>query len=722
MDNPIKNPQTNFIVEGESDETNLNLRHYWHVILERRWLVIVTFISVFILALIYVFKAPRVYRATSRLQIDREYENVLNTTDGFVADSREQDYLQTQYKNLLSRSLIEQVSNKLNLYEDPRYADNLNKLQAVMDDITVTPIRLSRLVDVSVEHTDPKQAQLIANTLVETFIQNNLDHKMEKSLSALHYLQTEAATMENKVTDAEKRVQEYKEEIDTVSLDKDQDMVLQTLNQTRQDLAQAEIEATAAQSVAADVEEAVKNEIPLTSIPQISKDPRIAGLQTELDKLNAQLEALLVKYKDKWPDVQKLRQNIAAIEESIQNRAKELYRTIQLEAEQKWDKVENLKTLAAGKEQQALQLNQYRIEYDNLSRRAEQQRLAFKTVLSRMEEVNITSKSKTNNMRQVDPAALPLYPVKPRIILTLLLGIVGGCAAGIGLAFFVNYLDDSVKTQDDVETYLKLAFLGYIPNIKTNSLIERDLQSHLYPQSSAAESFRTLRATISLMPRGDDYHVVALTSTIPSEGKSLVASNLAIVFAQTGLRTVLLDADLRRPSVHKAFQLHSPTGLSGFLNNEITDPASIVQSCEVPNLDVVCCGAAPDNPSEMIGSRKMTEFLKFLREKYDRIVVDCPPVSAVSDPLILAAKADGVVFVSKFNKIRREHARRTIQRIQDAGIRILGVILNDIDFEGRDSYYYSYYYYQNRYYASHYRTANSDDRKSNGKPKAELRT
>jgi polysaccharide biosynthesis transport protein len=305
--------------------------------------------------------------------------------------------------------------------------------------------------------------------------------------------------------------------------------------------------------------------------------------------------------------------------------------------------------------------------------------------------------------------------VKPRIVLTIIAGIVGGLMVSLALAFFVSYLDDSIKSQDDVETHLRLPFLGYIPNIKTNSVVERDLQAHLHPQSNAAEGFRTIRATIALTHKAEKFRVLSVTSTIPSEGKSLVASNLAIVHAQTGLKTLLVDADLRRPSVHKAYQLHSPVGLSAFLTKETEKIDDMIHHTEVPNLDVICCGAVPATPSELVGSPRMAEFLALMRGRYDRVVLDCPPISAVSDPLIISAMSDGVVYVTKFNKIRREHGRRSVQRIQNAGIHILGVVVNDIDFEGRDSYYYSYYYYQNRYYASHYKT--SPKAKNPGKEK-----
>ena len=701
-------PQNGMHNLADDEEANLNLRHYWHVVLERRWLVITIFISVMILTLIYLFKAKNVYEATATIQIDREYDNILNTSEGFLADSREQDYLQTQYKNLASRALLQSVITQLDLDKDERYSGKVNKhpAEALLDDIKITPIRLSRLVEVSAEHTSPATAKQIADTLVDTFVQRNLDQKIGKSMAVLTQLRNEAGVLQDKVTEAQRRIQDYKEEVGSISLEKSQvDIVVQALNNSRLALSVAENDAATTQSIAEETEDLFMNhEVPLSEIPRIADDLQIAQQNIQLAEYEAELEGLLVRYKDKWPAVMVIRQKIAATKQTILEQSKEIYRTITYNARQAASRVEALKGEVNEKTNEQLKLDSLRIQYDELVRKSDQAQLAYQMVLSRIEELSITGRSASNNMTVRDYSVEPYKPVKPRIVLTLLLGIVGGCAIGVGFAFFVNYLDDSIKTQDDVETYLRLPFLGYVPNIKTDSIVERDLQAHLYPQSTAAESFRTLRATVSLMPKSDSYKVLAMTSTIPSEGKSLVASNLAIVFAQTGLKALLIDADLRRPSVHKAFQLHAPQGLTDFLRGDIENYKEIVQTSEVPNLDVICCGAIPDNPSELIGSKKMSDFMKTIRGDYDRIVLDCPPVSAVSDPLVLAARSDGVVFVNKFNKIRREHARRSIQRIQDAGIHILGVALNDIDFEGKDSYYYSYYYYQNRYYASHYKS------------------
>src|SRR3989442_1644038 len=657
---------------------------------------------------IYLFKATRIYQATTRIQIDRESDNVLNIKDVFSVDGREQDYLQTQYKNLQSRTLIESVVGKLKLDKDPRYAKSVDLSRAVSDDITIAPIRLSRLMDVKVQHPNPQQAAAIANVLVETFLQQNLDQKMNKSIEALRWLKTEANALANDVEEKDLALQRYRVEKKMVSLGDSQNMVLQALKQAQADLDKARGDAAAAQKLNEEVERLLKDGTSINAIPQVANNLLIQEIRKTLSEREALLANLLKRYKDKYPDVIRIREEIASLKDSIQKESQKVRDAIGAEAELAKAQESSMAAESKKKEQESFELSQLRIQYDVLIRQADQSKLLYNIVLQRMKETDLTSKDKKQNMRVVDSAIVPLNPIKPRVVLTLFLGVIGGLGVAIGLAFFVNYLDDSIKNQDDIETYLRLPFLGYIPNIKTNSVLERDMQAHLHPQSNAAEGFRTLRAAIALSPKAERYRALAVTSTIPAEGKSLVASNLSIVMAQTGLKTLLVDADLRRPSIHKVFRLQSPIGLSAYLPEHVGSVDECIHTTEVPHLDVVCCGAVPSSPSELAGSKRMTQFLLEVRNRYDRVVLDCPPVSAVSDPLIIASLSDRVGFVTQFDQIRRDHARKTVRRIQDAGIYILGVVLNDIDFDGKDSYYYSYYYYQNRYYLSHYSQTNAE--------------
>ena len=683
--------QTSNTPDNASIEESLNLRLYWHIVMERRWIIVAVFISVMVLCSIYLVRAPRIYKATARIQIDREAETIASVRDPMAFESRETDYLQTQYKNLQSRTLVDEMTNNFKLPKMPL--------------ITVTPLRMTRLVDVSIEHQDPVLATNMVTYLCSRFIEQNLDRRRASFRMALSNINTEIYSSKTNLDAAEKDLSEFREiKAKTVSVEESQNMIMASFKQATEQHATAESKAAAAERTYQEVQKLLQGGSNVESIPAVSSDKLIQDLKNKLATEESELASLLKKYKEGWPAVIQKHQAITQLKASIQENAQKIIKSIEAEATIARSQEVQLGKIKSEKEAEQMNLGKLRVQYDEKKRQLDLIRELYMGLRKSKQEQELSMQTKSNNMFVRDEVTLPTKFVRPRILLTLALGVVMGIAAGFGLAFFVHYLDDSIKTQEDVENYLKLTFLGYVPNIKSSSVIERDLQAHLHPQSAAAEGFRTLRAAVSLMPNSDQYRLISVTSTIPSEGKSLVTSNLAIVTAQAGFKTLLVDADLRRPTVHKTFQLHSPVGLSAYLGEAAAKMEEITHVTDIKNLDVICAGAIPPNPSELAGSKRMKDFLKEALQRYDRVFLDCPPVSAVADPLVIAALSDGVIFVSKFNKIRREHARRTIQRVQDSGIHIIGAVLNDIDFEGKDSYYYSYYYYQNRYYTSHYKT------------------
>lgn len=686
-----------------SAEAKVHLRHYWQVVLERRWLVVIGFFLCMLASALYLLKAPKIYRATAVIQIDRETEGLFSAKELVLSTGREQDYLQTQYKNLQSPTLLRKMIAELQLEKLPEYQRHLDLVDAVRREIEIVPIRLTRLVEVRVENPDPRMATNIANTLARQFVDDNMLLRRARAMDAVNWMGAELVEKERQVRKADEELQAYKEQYDMASLEASQNVVLQSVQQAQIAYNSAQGEAAAAQQIAGEVVRLVEDGASLDIIPEISQNLAIRELKVRLAEREAHLQQLLTRYKEKWPDVIQARRSIESLRLSLEDEARKIFESILTRAQIATATERRMEQLLETKQKALLDHNRLRIEYEALERRAEQAKMILNNLLARTEELQVSASNSVNNMRIVDEAPLPLLPVKPKIPIVLILGIMGGLGLGLGLAFFVNYLDDSIKSQDDIETILNLHFLGYVPNIKAGNLHERDLHAHLHPRSAAAESFRTVRAAITLAARADKMRVFGVTSSIPSEGKSLCASNFAIVTAQAGFRTVLIDADLRRPSVHKAFQIHAREGLASLLQGTTTKLEDIVHKSDVPNLDVIACGPIPSNPSELLEGARMEQVLAELRERYERVVIDCPPISAVSDPLVIGAKADGIIYVMKFKKIRREHARRSVQRIQDAGIQVVGVVLNDIDFEGRDSYYYSYYYYQNQYY-SHYRT------------------
>lgn len=707
------NPQ---VEEGTVPEESINLRHYWHVILERRWLIATIFVSMFALSLIYLFKATKIYEAHGQIEINRESDSVLNVKQVYAIDSKEQDYLQTQFKKLRSDTMLGMVITNLNLTSDARYGKSADPVRALGRDIQIVPIRLTRLVDVKAQHPDPKQAARIANSLMNSFIAENAIEKLNKSTAALTLLEAEAQKLQTNSTMAQKALEEYKNEKKMISLEgADQNMILQALKQKQAALDAAANDAAVAQRNWDLVSGLVGKGFPLDTIPEISADPMIQSFKKTIADKEGEWARVRSRYREHHPLYEWTRVEVEKLHSLLNEASTNRYLSIQINATIAAGKRDTLQKAVNEEEARLDELNEAKIQYTLLKAEADRNLRLWDDLITSIKGNQV--QVPLNNMGVVDPAKVPLDPVKPRKLLTLLLGVFGGLVGSVGLAFFINYLDDSIKGQDDVETYLQLPFLGYIPNIKSNNVVARDLQVHLEPHSNAAEGFRTMRAAISLAYKPELLRTLAVTSTVPEEGKSLVTSNFAVVLAQTGMKTLLVDADLRRPSVHKSFQLNSPVGLSAYLMDKVNNVDEFIHTSEVPNLDIVCCGEVPENPSELIGSKRMKQFLQEVRTRYDRVLLDCPPVSAVSDPLILAAMSDGVVFVTKFNKVRREHARRSIRRLQDAGVPILGVVLNDIDLDSRDSYYYSYYYSQNKYYTSHYNpqsAANKGDKRKQG--------
>ena len=696
-------------------DPSINLRQYWHIILERRWLIVATWSVCIIAGVLYAFQAVPMFRAIARLQIDPENQGVLNLNSLALGNS-DQNYLTTQYRNLESRSLMIAVMDKLKLdTEDERYAKSVDKVTAITRDIKIVPIRLSRLVEVQVTHPKGAQAQRIADTILQVFLQQNLDDKKTKALQGLKILEQEATGKEIELEALQGKLQKYRKDKGMVSLKDAQNIDAATMRDLKVAYENLRSTADVAKQTAQQAQEWVAAGKDITDFAPLAKDEQVAFLRKQVNENSSKLAGLRTKYRERHPRVIQPATQLQADTQKLRDESERALQGIFQMAElEKSREVEALRKYTESVER-VFALDEAKISYDIMEQQLKRVEGFYQTILTKAKDFDIGAKDLLQNMKVQDPAFAPLKAVSPNKPLIFLGSIVGGLAAALGLALFFNFLDDSIKSQEDVENILHLPFLGYIPNIKSISVVERDLQSHLHPTSSPAEGFRTLRAAISLAKNADKLRVVAFSSTIPSEGKSLVASNFAIVTSQTGLKTLLVDADLRRPSVHKAFQLQSPVGLSAYLAGRTDNMSEFVHTTDIPNLDVICCGAVPPNPSELIGSARMVQFLEEASRRYDRVILDCPPVSAVSDPLIVGAMADGMVFVTKFNKIRREHALRSVQRIQDSGIHLVGLVLNNIDFEGKDSYYYSYHYYQNKYYSSHYRNKSADqpsDKKS----------
>lgn len=705
-------------------EEKIHLRNYWYVIIERRWLVIFIFALLMGGIAYYLKEAPRIYLASTRLQIEQGDQNPLNLKGVNTIDTRDEVYIQTQISKIQSSSLLRSVLKEM------RWGD------APSPQVEVELVKGTHLVDVKVYDKDPDKSAEVANRLAETFIKTNLSERLGSTTEALKWLQAEADNLKAKAQESDLAVQEYKRKHNTVSFDSGDNVLMRSLQNLQVELDTAEMQAAAALKKTEQLNRYVREGIPLgmirspastnaplpgdnpkygtagmirgtnevadysmmfTTISGIS-DPAMNQLVQMLGEREAALAALKSRYKDKYPSVVEMRRQIDHIKEAIKKEAERLLAASQVEADNAQSKVQMLKDLLSQWKKRQMEFSDLKIEHDALLRVAEQSKLLHSALLSRMKETELLGSLPSNSIRVIEPAKVPIFPAKPHMVQVLVLGIALSLMTALGLAFFVDYIDDTIKSQSDVEEYLQQQFLGYIPKVKGEARQNPWLLAHLAPQTIGAESFRALRAALSLTYTRDQLHVLSVTSAMPDEGKSYMAVNLATVIAQTGVRTLLVDVDFRKPTLHQVFKLPRGNGLSSYLIGKTQALMDIIHTTDIPNLDVICAGNLPGAAVELAGSEAMKLFLSEIRQKYDRVVLDCPPVSAVSDALVVSAQADGVVFVTRFSRVRKTQARRCLQRLQEARIFICGVVTNCIDFT-KNSHYADEYYHSNYYQA-----------------------
>jgi capsular exopolysaccharide synthesis family protein len=696
------------LAPGNHDEGK-RLRISWHVVMERRWLILTVVCLSILLSLLSAFRATPIYESVAVVQVDPESSGVLALRERVSFTAKDVEYFRTQEQNLRSPTLIGKVAEQLKLKQDPRYQGQEDFISAVTRDITIDPIRQTRLIRVRVLHPKRETACSMANTLVKLFLDDNIKRKRDRSEDGYKVLLEANTNAANDLNIIVAELTKYREDKGSVSLSDDADVDTKTYFKAKEEYEASQAKSERLRKTTEEAKRWKSEGKDIAEFSPIAQDDTFKALKLKLGTLESEFAAIQKRYRPRHQKYSTAEAAVTNLQQTLKAEAQRVYDNLTTDAELQLKVTQSLFEAFQTSEKKVVANKNLKVDYDMLTRRKLIAENTYQQLNTKLKDFDLARTDVIQNISLNDPATPGIYPVKPRKLFILAGGVFGGVAVAFSLAFLLNHMDDSVKSQEDVENYLRLPFLGYIPNIKTTSVVERDLQAHLHPTSSAAEGFRTLRASVALARNADKLRNIAVSSTIPSEGKSLVASNFAIVTAQTGLKTLLVDADLRRPSVHKAFQLQSPVGLASYLAERVRSVDEIIHSTDIQNLDVVCCGALPSNPSELVGSKRMMQVLEEVSKRYDRVVLDCPPISAVADPLVVSAMCDGLLFVTKFNKIRREHALRSVQRIHDAGIHTIGLVLNDIDFEGKDSYYYSYHYYQNRYYSSHYRNKSADE-------------
>ena len=706
------------------EEQPIDLRKYAETLLKRKWIILLVFVSAVAVTAVFTMRQPKIYAASTSLVIESSAPAVLGEQVRDAVDLGtgsywySKEFYETQYKIIKSRQIAERVVETLGLNHDLKFlgidklppelqakalekADAARKMQGM---IQVHPVKDSRIVNITIEDTDPERAAILANTVANSYKDNNLNRRTEASKDSADWLQDQLADLRGKLAGSELALFNFKRENDLVytTLDNKQTItnsklvaINDTLTKVRTKKAEIDAKVKSIKSArdSKDIDKVMALGVIASNTFVNKLKEQQAGVQNEMAELNE-------RYGAEHP---KMKATLEKLETSKQNLQKEIDAILGANVAEYDELVtteKNLEVMLEGIKKEAFETNKKEIDYKRLAREEENNQRLFDLVLKRMKEMDLSAMLKANNVRVLDEAQVVRFPVKPNVRRNLGLAAVLGLLAGVGLAFLLEFQDRTVKGHQDIEA-LGLNFLGLLPSIPGGDPAhpaKRDLYIQDQPKSTVAECCRTIRTNLLFMSPDNPAKRLVVTSAGPQEGKTTTLINLGIVLAQGGQRVLLVDSDMRRPRLHKSFGVPNAIGLSSLIVGEGT-VEDAVKSTTVPGLFVLPSGPVPPNPAELLHTDRFKKIADQLAEKYDRVVFDSPPVGAVTDPLVLANQMEGTILVAKMLQTNRDMAERASKSLRDANAKILGAILNDVDVEKRQyGYYLGYYYSYGRYY------------------------
>jgi capsular exopolysaccharide synthesis family protein len=731
---------------GLADDSLFSLTEYWRVLQQYRWLILAIAVAALTAALLFTLSRTPIYTAEATLLIERQAPRVLKAQED--TQSSQPDYYagaefyKTQYELLRSRDLAalalrgsdveaewldregkakREASKGLvgklvapdATTENAKAATGASErgaslIGAYLSMLTVTPVQGTSLVRIGFSTPDAKLSARLANLHSAAYTRYGMEMRAKANQHALSFLQQKLLDLKERVERSEAALNRYRKAKGIISLDDKENLVIDRLTDLNNRLTEAE-----AERIAIETQIHVIRKGEAESLPAIAASAMVQGIRGELSRLHAEHSQLAKEFKPGYPRLDKVKAQIDNLRSQLSGEIQAEARRVEAAYQSARAKEQELRNRLVEQKKTTFDLKDAGVQYAILGREVDTNRQLYDSVLQRYKEMSVAADVRTSNvyvMEQANPPASPSYPRKPR---TLALGLLLGLAGGIGLAFLLDRLDHTLKTPEESETYLSLPSLAVIPDflrlpnrgdtlpqqlrrlLKRDDEADQDSSKELilehHPLSMIAESYRALRTSLLLSRAGERPRTLLFTSAIRDEGKTATAVNSAVMFAQMGLRTVLIDADLRRPRCHKVLSVERDLGLTEVLTGHLALGEALR-----PTLTEHCwflsSGSLPPNPAELLGSAKMREVIEQLSRDFDCVIFDSPPVMPVTDAVLMAQAVDGVVLVVDSQKTAKNLIREVRAKLLNSGAKIFGVVLNRVDTQRAGySQYYSHY-------------------------------
>ena len=699
---------------------------YDHLLVLRKhqWLILSFMLAVVSIVSISTFRMRPVYVATARIEIDRENSNILpfQGPDDYMLDL--ENYIETQSKILTSETLALQtirsgaLSGQPDFSTDPNSSEALAtgslanlkpppELSAFLASLTVRRVPNSRLMDVSFESTSPELAAQILNAHIKNYIEQNFQSRYEATTRASSWLTDQLDELKIRVQKSEDARIAYERQNQIWTLDDKQNVTTQRLADINRELTDAQSDRMKKEALYAFAKGGDSD-----AVPQIRDNPAVQDLLRRRADLYVQYTDALNQYGPNYPKVQRIQSQLKELDAAVNKEKKEVLARLESEYQEARQREQLLTQALDHQKAEVNKMSERMVQYSILKRDSEADKALYDGLLTKLKEAGISAGLRSSNIRVVDPAMVPTTPARPAKAKNIAMAFLVGLVGGIGLALLREYMDNTVKTPDDIETLSQLPSLAVVPafaltngnsgggRVKllkgtTNGHDSRvELVAQHLPQSQMSEAFRALRTALLLSQAEQPPQIILVTSALPREGKTTSAANLAVTLAQLGDRTLLIDADLRKPGIGRLLNLVGGkyAGLSSYLAGVSSLDLVTVQHPAIPNLSAIPTGPLPPNPADLLSSHKFAEAIAELRTKFKFIVIDSPPIMAATDAVILSVHADGVLLVVRSGETPKKAFQRARDLLLSVKCRLLGVVLNAVDSSAPD-YYYSYRYY-----------------------------
>jgi capsular exopolysaccharide synthesis family protein len=699
----------------EISEREVHLLDYWRVIKKRRWIVLSIILTIVTIVTIKMYREPSIFEATGRLIINQQMPlNLTKNKEATELYASDLQYLETQQNVLRSKELARRVIEALALEQHSDFSDIAQGtsdperkktllIERFTQNLGVDLVRNTRILAVTYSSRDQQLAASAVNELFKQYNDYTLESRTDSTKDATGWLSKQLAEMRSRINEAQQDLVNYSRQNEIIQLGENQTVTVERLADLNRRLVEAETDRIRAETMYR-----LSREGEMDSLPPVLADPQVQSLNAKLSELRQELAQLNVEFQPAHPRVARVREQIAEADKSLALAKRRLVSNIETEYKAAARREKDLRAMLEKQRAETLKQNERAIELSIKKREVEATTELYQGLLEKLNDVKLLSSLTTTNIQVLDKAVVPLFPARPRKMFNVGLSLVVGLVVGIGVALFVEYLDNTIKSTDDVDRLLSLPVLGLVPSLESlekkswmalpkvsrGKAVQQPILITDRQRTSFAEAFRSLRTSVLLSHAERPPRTILFTSSSPGEGKTTTAINTAISLAQTGARVIIIDGDLRKPGVHKSLNIKTQPGLSTYLTRPV-ELNSIILEHPTPNLSVIPSGAIPPNPSELLGSAKMRDMVKQLAEQFDFVVVDSPPVST-PDSLILSALVDGVILVIRCGDTPRELVSRAKQSLVDVNAKIFGVVLNRLDVN-QDGYYY--YYYYRSYYA-----------------------